>query len=75
MVFEKLKEILVSNFDLDDSEVVPEASLSMDLDMDELDFWDIVMDIEEVFEIEFTAEFDYRKVTVGDIIKFIEENI
>ena len=75
MVFEKLKDILVSNFDLDDYEVVPEASLSMDLDMDELDFWDIVMDIEEVFEIEFTAEFDYRKVTVGDIVKFIEENI
>lgn len=73
MVFEKLKDILLCGYEIED--VTLDSKLNEDYDVDELEYWDIVMDIEEVFEIEFTAEFDYKKVTVGDIVKFIEENI
>ena len=73
MVFEKLKEIFMSGYDIED--VTLDSRLCEEFNFDELEYWDLVMDIEDVFEIEFTAEFDYRKVTVGDFVKFIEENI
>ncbi len=73
MVFERFKEILLQGYEIDD--VTLDTRLCDEFNVDELEYWDIVMDIEDVFEIEFTAEFDYRKVTVGDIVKFIEENI
>ena len=75
MIFEKIKKILCENFDMDDSEIVPEASLMKDLDMDELDFWDLVMDIEDTFSVEVDDDIDWKKATVGSIVKLIEENI
>jgi acyl carrier protein len=75
MIFEKIKRILCENFDMDDSEIVPEAGLMKDLDMDELDFWDLVMDIEDTFSVEVDDDIDWTKVTVGSIVKLIEENI
>ena len=75
IIFEKIKKILCENFDMDDSEIVPEASLMKDLDMDELDFWDLVMDIEDTFSVEVDDDIDWKKATVGSIVKLIEENI
>ena len=46
-----------------------------DLDMDELDFWDLVMDIEDTFSVEVDDDIDWTKETVGSMVKFIEENI
>ncbi|MCL2626930.1 MAG: acyl carrier protein [Cystobacterineae bacterium] len=42
-VFSKLKEVLVSEFGLEDSEVTPEANLAADLDLDSIDAVDLIV--------------------------------
>ena len=75
MVFEKLKELLIEGFDLEDEEIVSEARLAADYYMDELDFADLIMDIEDVFSIEVSEDFDLEKATLGSLVKYIEENL
>jgi len=75
MVFEKLKEIICDYFEIEEEEFTTEASLEGDFGFDELDFADLSMDVEDTFEIEVTED-DLDKIgTVGDLVKFIEENI
>ncbi len=75
LVFEKLKEIICDYFEIEEDEFTKEASLVNDFGLDELDLVDLSMDIEDVFEIEVTEE-DLEKIaTVGDLVKFVEENI
>ena len=76
MVLEKLREILCSEFDADELEVVPEANLMFDLNMDSLDLAELGMSIEDVFEVELPFEDeDLEKIkTVGDLVKYLEEN-
>lgn len=75
MVFEKLKEIICDYFEIEEECFTVEASFLMDFGFDELDMADLSMDIEDIFEIEITEE-DLEKIkTVGDLVKFIEENI
>lgn len=75
MVFEKLKEIICDYFEIEEDEFTTEASFAGDFGFDELDLADLSMDIEDVFEIEVTEEVLEKIVTVGDFVKFIEENI
>ncbi len=75
MVFEKLKEIICDYFEIEEEEFTTEASLEDDFGFDELDLADLSMDVEDTFEIEVTED-DLEKIgTVGDLVKFIEENI
>ena len=74
MVFEKLKEIVCDYFEIEDEEFTAEASFLTDFGFDELDMADLSMDVEDVFEIEVTED-DLEKIkTVGDLVKFIENN-
>lgn len=75
MVFEKLKEIICDYFEIEEDEFVPEASLVADFGLDELDMADLSMDVEDTFEIELPDEALENIVTVGDLVKYIEENI
>ena len=75
MVFEKLREIICDYFEIEEEEFIAEASLEGDFGFDDLDIADLSMDIEDAFEIEVTEE-DLEKIrTVGDLVKFIENNI
>ncbi len=74
MIFEKVKEMLSECFEIDESEITLSTSFSRDLGFDEIDMADMVMDVEDTFEIELPDE-DLEKIkTVGDLVKFIEEN-
>lgn len=75
MVFEKLKNIICDYFEIDEDEFVPEASLVADFGLDELDIADLAMDVEDNFEMELPDEALEKIVTVGDLVKYIEENI
>ncbi len=75
MVFEKLKRIICDYFEIDDDEFLPEASLADDFGLDELDLADLSMDVEDNFEIELSDEALENIATVGDLVKFIEENM
>ena len=74
MVFEKVKEIIVDQLDVDEKDVTEAANIQDDLGADSLDIVDLVMSFEEEFDIEIPDEEVEKIKTVGDIVKFIEEN-
>lgn len=75
MIFDKIKNLLIENFEVEEDEITAESLFLRDLGFDELDFWDLVMDIEDVFSVELPEDISADEVTVGDIVKIIEENI
>lgn len=75
MVFDKIKQILVDQLDLDEDVVTLDASIAEDLGADSLDMADIVMSIEEEFDIEVPDDQLANIKTVGDIVKHIEDHV
>lgn len=74
MVFEKVKAIIVDQLDVDENDVTEASNIQDDLGADSLDIVDLVMSFEEEFDIEIPDEEVEKIKTVGDIVKFIEEN-
>lgn len=72
MVFDKVKEIIVDQLDVEEEKVTPEASITEDLGADSLDVVDLVMSFEDEFGIEIPDEEVENVKTVGDIVKLIE---
>ena len=72
MVFDKIREIIVDQLDVDEDKVTTDASITEDLGADSLDVVDLVMNIEESFDLEIPDEEVENIKTVGDIVKFIE---
>ncbi|MBQ3160974.1 MAG: acyl carrier protein [Oscillospiraceae bacterium] len=74
MVFDKVKEIIVDQLDVDADKVTNGANIQDDLGADSLDVVDLVMSLEEEFDIEIPDEAVEGIKTVGDIVKYIEDN-
>ncbi|MGI5965334.1 MULTISPECIES: acyl carrier protein [Anaerotruncus] len=74
MVFEKVREILVDQLDVEEDAVTMEANISNDLGADSLDIVDLVMSLEEEFDCEIPDEEIENIKTVGDIVKYIEDH-
>ncbi len=72
MVFEKVKSIVADQLDVEEEKVTSEASITEDLGADSLDVVDLVMSIEEEFDIEIPDEAVEGIKTVGDIVSYIE---
>jgi acyl carrier protein len=72
MTFDKLKAILVDQLDVDEDAVTLDSSITEDLGADSLDVVDMVMSLEEEFDMEIPDEDIENMKTVGDIVKFIE---
>lgn len=72
MVFEKVKEIICEQLDVEEDKVTTEASIIEDLGADSLDVVDLVMSLEEEFDVEIPDEDVENMKTVGDIVKYIE---
>ena len=72
MVFDKIKSIIVEQLDADENDVTMDANIQDDLGADSLDVVDLVMSIEESFDIEIPDEYVENIKTVGDIVKYIE---
>ena len=68
-MFEKVRDMIVEKLDLDPEVVTMDSSFA-DLKIDSLDMVEIVMDLEEEFDIEIENNEDLK--TVGDLVKFIE---
>ena len=75
MVFEKVKEILCDQLDVEEEKVTMEANIMEDLEADSLDVVDLVMSLEEEFDIEIPDEEVENIKEVGDIVKYIEPHI
>ena len=74
MVFEKVKDILVDQLDVEEEKVTMEASITDDLGADSLDLVDLVMSLEEEFDVEIPDDQVENIKTVGDIVKYIEDH-
>ena len=70
----KVKKVIAEKIpDIDMDDIVPEASLIEDLGADSLTIVELVMSMEEIFEIEIDDEDAEKLVTVQDAIDFIKE--
>ena len=75
MEFEKLKEAIADILNVDPNEVTEETTFTEDLGADSLDVYQIVMKIEEAFEIEIPAETIKEISTVGEAVLAIRNCI
>lgn len=73
-IADKVKKIVVEHLDADEGKVVEGASFIDDLGADSLDTVELVMAFEEEFGIEIPDDAAEKIMTVGDAVKFIEEN-
>ena len=74
-VFEKVKAIIVEQLGVVESSVEMEASFIDDLGADSLDIVELVMALEEEFDIEIPDADAEKVVTVGDVVDYIKENV
>lgn len=72
MVFEKIKNIIVEQLDLEEGEVSLETSFE-DLGVDSLDLFQIIIEIEEEFDIQ--VEEAEKIKTIQDAVKYVESKI
>ncbi|MDD6262205.1 MAG: acyl carrier protein [Eubacteriales bacterium] len=76
MVFEKIRAIICDKFGLDESQVTLETSFREDLSADSLDMVEVIMALEEEFEIGEISEDALAGIeTVGDAVQFISSQI
>ena len=74
MVLEKVKAILAEQFDVDEEKITVDTDLQEDLGADSLDVVDLLMSIEDEFEIEIPDEEIENIKTVGALVAYIEAN-
>ena len=74
-VFEKVKEIIVEQLGVAEASVTLEASFIDDLGADSLDIVELIMALEEEFDIEIPDSDAEIVVTVGDVVDYIKENV
>lgn len=73
MVFDKVRDILCEQFDIEADSITSETAIIDDLGADSLDLVDLVMSFEDNFGIEIPEDEVENVKTVGDIVKLIEE--
>lgn len=71
---QRVKEIIVEQLGVNPDQVTPEAKFIEDLGADSLDTVELVMALEEEFGSEIPDEEAEKLQSVGDVIKYIEEN-
>lgn len=71
---DRVKKIVVEHLGVDEEKVTPDASFIDDLGADSLDIVELVMAFEEEFGVEIPDDAAEKINTVGDAIKYIDEN-
>ena len=74
-VFERVKKIIMEQLGTVDSAVTMEASFLDDLGADSLDIVELVMALEEEFDIEIPDADAEKVTTVGEVVEYIKENV
>ncbi len=71
-VFDKVKEVIIEELGVDEDKVVESANVIEDLDADSLAVMEIVMALEEEYDIEVPEEEIMKLKTVKDVVDFVE---
>ena len=74
MIYEKIKKIIADNLEIDEDSITMDSVVTDDLGADSLDIVDLVMSFEDEFGVEIPDDAVENIKTVGDIVKYIEEN-
>ena len=74
-ILEKVKGIIIEQLGVTDTAVTMEASFIDDLGADSLDIVELIMAIEEEFDIEIPDSDAEKVVTVEDVVEYIKENV
>lgn len=74
-VLERVSKVIVDRLGVDESEVKLEASFREDLGADSLDVVELVMELEDEFDMEISDEDAEKIATVGDAINYIESKV
>lgn len=73
MVFDKVKELISEQLDVKADDITEASNIQDDLGADSLDIVDLVMALEDEFDVEIPEDQVENIKTVGDIVKFIED--
>ena len=74
MVFERIREIICDQLDLEEDKVTMDSDIMEDFEADSLDVVDLVMSIEDEFGLGVPDDQIENFRTVGDVVRYIEEN-
>lgn len=74
MVFETVQKIIAEQFDVSEDKISLNTDIITDLGADSLDMVDLAMSFEDEFDIEIPDDQIENIKTVGDIVKYLEEN-
>ena len=73
-MFEQIKKIVAENLNVEEENITPESSFKEDLKADSLDLFEMVMALEEEFDMEIPSEDLEQLETVQDVVNYIENH-
>ena len=73
-VFERIRAMLAEQLDIEEDKITMESDILEDFEADSLDVVDMVMTLEDEFGIEIPDEEIVNLHTVGDVVRYVEEN-
>ncbi|MCB8758480.1 acyl carrier protein [Planktothrix agardhii] len=73
--FDRVKKIVREQLDVEPDKILPSASFTDDLGADSLDIVELVMALEEEFEIEIPDEAAEKILTVQEVVDYIKDNV
>ena len=74
MIFDRIRDIIIEQLQVEESDVNMDTNLMKDLSADSLDAVEIIMAIEDEYGIEIPDEEAENMQTVGDLVRYVEEN-
>jgi len=74
MVFEKVKSIIADKLSVDEENITMESAFVEDLGADSLDIVELIMSLEDEFELEIPDEEAEGIITVGDVVEYIKSH-
>lgn len=75
MIFERVKEIISEQLDISDDNIKKDSSFQDDFDADSLDIVELIMALEDEFELEIEDDEVEKLKTVGDAVEYIQNHI
>lgn len=73
-VFDRVKKIVVDRLSVDEDKVTLEATFKDDLGADSLDIVELIMELEDEFDLEISDEDAEKIATVGDVVTYISNH-
>lgn len=75
LIIHKINDFLIDEFEVDAEELKPEAKLKEALELDSLDFVDLVVSVEENFDVKLVADDFVSIITLKDFYDFIDDKL